>query len=110
MELRVYQINMARDKQRVKFQPLDEAVKQTGKIDAAIYDKVFDGELACKDLEEVFETLNSWSPPGYTGHSLYVSDVVKTAEGCFYCDLTDFKPVEFDASMPEDMQSAMDVY
>ena len=34
----------------------------------------------------------------HRGHSLSVSDVVKTEEGCFYCDRVGFKQIDFDES------------
>lgn len=79
-------------------------MQRTGEVDASLYQKVFDGELDCDDLEEAYEILNSEPPSGYTGHSLSVSDVVKTADGFFYCDSYEFKPIEFDESQSEDME------
>ena len=52
MDLQVFQIDMSRDTQRVKFMPLETAMQRTGEVDASIYQKVFDGELDCDDLEE----------------------------------------------------------
>lgn len=104
MDLQVFQIDMSRDTQRVKFMPLETAMQRTGEVDASLYQKVFDGELDCDDLEEAYEILNSEPPSGYTGHSLSVSDVVKTADGFFYCDSYEFKPIEFDESQSEDME------
>ena len=103
MDLQVFQIDMSRDTQRVKFMPLETAMQRTGEVDASIYQKVFDGELDCDDLEEAYEILNS-EPPSYTGHSLSVSDVIKTTDGFFYCDSYEFKPIEFDESQSKGME------
>lgn len=65
MDLQVFQIDMSRDTQRVKFMPLETAMQRTGEVDASIYQKVFDGELDCDDLEEAYEILNSEPPPSY---------------------------------------------
>ena len=101
MNLQVFQIDMSRDTQRVKFMPLETAMQRTGEVDASLYQKVFDGELDCDDLEEAYEILNSEPPPSY---SLSVSDVVKTEDGFFYCDFYEFKPIEFDESQSKGME------
>lgn len=42
--------------------------------------------------------------PAIPGHSLSVSDVVKTEDGFFYCDFYEFKPIEFDESQSKGME------
>ena len=65
-------------------------------MDATLYDEVFSGDVACKNTEDVYALFNTDIPPLHRGHSLSVSDVVKTEEGCFYCDRVGFKQINFD--------------
>lgn len=37
MDLQVFQIDMSRDTQRVKFMPLETAMQRTGEVDASLY-------------------------------------------------------------------------
>ena len=66
-------------------------------IPAEVYRKVFDGDLAVKDPEQVFVMFNTAHPEGYSGRSMSVSDVVEFAEeGSFYfCDIFGFDRVQF---------------
>ena len=48
MQIKIYQINTERDNDRAKFQGLFEAEKT--KINPEIYDRVFTGDVECKDL------------------------------------------------------------
>lgn len=80
MKIRIYQINMSRDKDGVAFENLDqlEMFYDAREIhDSSIYDKVFEGEVKCGNLEEVYEKFNLDHPEGYKGRSLSVSDVVE---------------------------------
>lgn len=78
MQIRIFQINSDRDKERLKFSGTDELKKLHGNadIDPALYDEVFRGDLDCADPEEVFDIFNRESHPLFRGHSLSVSDVV----------------------------------
>ncbi len=95
MKVTVYQIKLGHE---YKFCGYDEIVKaQNGRteIDASIYEEVYSGELDCENLEDVFYLLNHTHPDGYKGHSLSVSDVIKTDEGFFFCDKCGFKEIQF---------------
>ena len=93
MKIKIYQINMDRDNGNYSFTNYENTIRRTGGgIRSSIYDCVFDGEVACKGLEEVYEKFNIDSPPGFKGHSLSVSDIVEIAEsdsvekGYYFCD------------------------
>lgn len=66
-------------------------------IPAALYRKVFDGDLAVNNPEQVFVMFNTAHPDGYTGRSMSVSDVVEFVDtGVFYfCDHCGFDRVQF---------------
>lgn len=98
MKVKIYQVNTQRDKNKVKFLGLDQIGKYRGteNVDATLYDEVFSGDVACKNTEDVYALFNTDIPPLHRGHSLSVSDVVKTEEGCFYCDRVGFKQINFD--------------
>ena len=55
MEIAIYQVNMGRDHNRVAFQSIDELERFQGssEIESEIYDKVFEGEVSCENLEDV---------------------------------------------------------
>ena len=93
MKIEIWQINLHRDTNAVAFFGLDIAQKinKTGKINFSIYDKVFDGDVDCEDLEEVYYMFNMEQPDDYHGRSLSVSDIVKIIdldgnEKLYYCD------------------------
>lgn len=79
MDITIYQINMGRDHNRIAFEGLDllKLYQGSDKIDSRIYDRVFEGEVDCKDLEDVYRKFNLEHPEGYKGRSLSVSDVVE---------------------------------
>ncbi len=112
MNIKIYQINLGRDEKRKAFFGLDDIERLCGsrEIDSAIYDCVFDGEVECKGLEEVFGTFNLEHPEGYKGRSLSVSDIVEVPEGedvapgFYYCDNVGFKQVEFDPEKAEPLK------
>lgn len=105
MKIEVYQINHLRDLHRVKFQELESLERWQGfsSIESHIYDKVFEGEVPCSNLEGVYSLFNTSSPEGHAGHSLSVSDIVKVCynqpgleQGFYYCDSVGFKKVGFE--------------
>lgn len=113
MRIKVYQINGELDSQRLKFFGYKTALKDAGGIDPGIYRTVFDGDVDCSDLEEVFKLLNTECPVTYQGHSLSVSDVVEVCDkqsgnvdpGFYFCDTIGFKNLaEFDSSKTEPMR------
>ena len=79
MDIAIYQVNMGRDHNRVAFQSLDglERFQSSSEIESEIYDKVFEGEVSCENLEDVYRMFNIDHPKGYKGRSLSVSDVVE---------------------------------
>lgn len=96
MKIRIYQINLERDKDQKAFQPYDK----TDSIDSKIYDLVFDGALDCKSLEDIYYSFNMDHPAGYKGRSLSVSDVVERKEDgqvqFYFCDRIGFKEISFE--------------
>lgn len=108
MKIKIYQINMDRDKNHVKFTRHDllEKYQGTSEIDASLYDEVFSGEVECSDLESVYTAFNTQPQPLHRGHSLSVSDVVVAEDGAYFCDSVGFKQVDFDESQtqkPDDL-------
>lgn len=108
MNIKIYQINSDRDKNRVKFMGLKETVRFQNKaqINSDIYDRVFTGDVDCEDLEDVYRLFNTKGHPLHRGHSLSVSDIVVTDEGAFFCDRYGFKKIDFDesaAQAPDDL-------
>ena len=109
MNIRIYQVNMKRDTNNVAFMRYELLEKLQGSqaVNAKIYDKVFDGEVDCQTLEDVYQMFNLNHPEGYKDRSLSVSDVVEVMEDpmhphCFYfCDSVGFKPIDFE---PKDCQ------
>ena len=107
MEIKIYQINMDRDTNRIAFSGLEQLEKYQGssEIDSGIYDEVFSGEVTCAGLEDVFRVFNLEHPRGYTGRSLSVSDIVQVvsstdvAPGFYFCDSFGFQEVSFDLEM-----------
>lgn len=111
MEIAIYQINMERDHNRVAFQNLNNTERYQGsaKIESEIYDKVFEGEVNCENLEEVYEMFNVNHPRGYKGRSLSVSDVIELigADGestYHFCDSIGFEKVDFDPCLTTEMK------
>ena len=82
MEIKIYQINMERDKGMVAFESLEnlQAFHNITAIDSSIYDKVFEGNVDCAGLEDVFQMFNLDHPENYRGRSLSVSDVVEVVD------------------------------
>lgn len=103
MKIRIYQINMERDTNRVAFESLEllERYQGNSEIDSAIYDKVYECEGGFGSLEDVFRTFNLEHPADYTGRSMSVSDIVEVVEGdtvspgFYFCDSIGFKAVNF---------------
>lgn len=109
MNIKIYQINIKRDKNCVKFLHYDhlDSFQETKDINASIYDEVFSGDVDCSDLEAVFQKFNTEGHPLHRGHSLSVSDIVVTDDGAYYCDSVGFKKVEFDESQTQKPDNLM---
>lgn len=103
MKINIYQINQDRDTQRLKFMGLDAVRKvlRSAEPDCAAYDKVYSGNVKCRNLEDVFVLFQSGKPEGFQGHSLSVSDVVEVEDaasitpGFYFCDSIGFKEIPF---------------
>ena len=97
MKIKIFQINRERDPDFLKFKGLTDLHFRTGSPNPnpAIYDKVFDGCVDAKTLEDVFVLFNQdQRPENFAGHSLSISDVVVVEQsnscvvplGSYYCD------------------------
>ena len=106
-EFSIYQINRDRDSGNVCFLGMETLEKRqhTKEVNAAIYDRVYDGKLDCKSLEAIYEKFNIDHPDDYTGRSLSVSDVIEIREsdtfnpGFYFVDSIGFKAISFDKSL-----------
>lgn len=103
MKIRVYQINREKDKNRFIFCDYDYVVRKQGHahICRDLYDVVFEGDVDCRNLEDIYVLFNSSRAPEYHGHSMSVSDIVEVIseendvkQGVYYCDSIGFKEVE----------------
>lgn len=111
MHIKIYQINLERDNDRVAFLSHDSIARFQGdeNIHSEIYDQVFDGEVDCDTLEDVFEMFNIHHTADYQGRSLSVSDIVEVVEsetidsGFYFCDAFGFKSVEFQSEQAKPM-------
>ena len=94
MNIRIYQVNMKRDTNNVAFMGYELLEKLQGSqaVNAKIYDKVFDGEVDCQTLEDVYQMFNLNHPEGYKDRSLSVSDVVEVMED-YLSKQTVFTPI-----------------
>lgn len=111
MKIRIYQINMDRDYNRVAFESLDRLQQSQGfpGIDSEIYDRVFSGDVDCGSLEDVFRKFNVDHPEGYRGRSLSVSDIVEVIDDngkstFHFCDTIGFQPVAFEPDLTETLK------
>ena len=79
MDIKIYQINLSRDDDRVAFLGLSQLDKfqESSKVNSEIYDKVFEGAVEADTLEGVYQMFNCDCPEDFQGHSLSVSDVVE---------------------------------
>ena len=110
MKIDIYQINTGRDPKQLKFLCLDTArrILHSAEPDSAVYDKVYSGDVKCRNLEDVFTLFNSRRPEGFRGHSLSVSDVVEVEDaagitpGFYFCDSFGFKEIPFQPELAAD--------
>lgn len=111
MKINIYQINTGRDPKQLKFLCLDTArrILHSAEPDSAVYDKVYSGDVKCRNLEDVFTLFNSRRPEGFRGHSLSVSDVVEVEDaasitpGFYFCDSIGFKEIPFQPELANDV-------
>lgn len=110
MKIRVYQINKERDINRVCFLGYEdlERFQETTNIDSKIYDMVYESDVECNSLEDVFQLLNRNHPQGYYARSLAVSDIIEVISsdavipGFYFCDYIGFKQVEFEPNKTQE--------
>lgn len=106
-EFSIYQINMDRDSANVCFIGMEslEKIKGTKEVNAAAYDRVYDGKMDCISLENIYQKFNVDHPADYKGRSLSVSDVVEIREsdtlnpGFYFVDSIGFNLISFDKSL-----------
>lgn len=110
MNIAIYQIDPDRDENNVAFLNYEnlERFQGSAALRSEIYDKVFEGEVKCGTLEEVYQMFNIGQPDGYRGRSLSVSDVVEVVseeKSTFhFCDSIGFREVDFDPDMTEPLK------
>lgn len=102
MKIKIYQIDMEKDKHDVKFQGLEVTYRfqESQKINSEIYKRVFMGDVDCEGLEEVYQMFNLLGHRLHRGHSLSVSDIVEVEQDgnttYHFCDSVGFQEVEFE--------------
>lgn len=104
MNITIYQINSNRDVNNMLFLAYDRLEKFQGssEVDSKIYDKIYEKEISCNDLEDVFQMFNFNRPSDFKGHPLSASDIVEVtdsddiADGFYFCDSIGFQKVDFD--------------
>ena len=114
MKINIYQINRDRDTQQLKFMSLDAVRKvlRSAEPDCATYDRVYSGDVKCRNLEDVFILFQSDRPDNFRGHSLSVSDVVEVEDaasmtpGFYFCDSIGFKEIPFQPELVNDIVQA----
>lgn len=117
MDVKVYQINLDRDDEGLAFMSQDYLSRHQDDpmvIDSKIYDCVFDGDVECESLEDIFAMFNLDHPDGFKGRSMSVSDVVVCAldgkePAAYFCDTIGFKPVSFDMDAAKALKTEMTV-
>lgn len=120
MKIRIYQINMERDSDRVSFMALESLQKNQGaeQINSRIYDRIYEADVACCTLEDVYRMFNLEHPADFNGHSLSVSDIVEVMDeqteqavqpGFYFCDTVGFQRVEFDPTQAQVKETTMRV-
>ena len=107
MKIRIYQIDLDRDVKRVAFESLERLERYQGssEVNSSLYDMVYEKEVDCKGLEDVFRVFNLNHPKDYCARSLSVSDVVEVVEsnqdagspepGFYFCDSVGFEKIPF---------------
>lgn len=116
MEIKLYQVNMDRDENRVAYESLACLPRFQGSAEpkSELYDLVFEGKVETNWLDGVFNIFNTKHPVGYTGRSMSTSDVLEVVSsdsedikpGFYFCDSIGFKEVPFEpekAVIPDTM-------
>lgn len=111
MKINLYQVNIERDTEHRAFRDTKELEHFLGSSDikSEAYDKVFEGDVDCRTLEDVFRKFNLDRPDGYRGRSLSVSDIVEVKEspdvqkGFYFCNDIGFQKVIFAPDKAQDI-------
>lgn len=111
MDIKIYQINMDRDKDNLKFMGTDmlEHLGKSTVVDPSIYDEVLHAPLEVESPEDVYLIFNTEHHPLFRGHSLSVSDVVVMDGKKLFCDSVGFKEIAFDESLASKPDNLMRV-
>lgn len=103
MYIKLYQINLDRDVNRVAFEGMDYLNRFAGgNLDSSIYDLVYEGQVPDGvDPEGLYRATNTDSLIHMSiGRTMSVSDVLYTRDGKtgqhWFCDSISFRPVDFD--------------
>lgn len=112
MKICIYQINLDRDTNGVAFESFDryKDMMNSEHIESEIYDKVYEGDVDCGNLEDVYRMFNIDHPDGYKGRSLSVSDIVEVVESdsvepdMYYCDSVGFTACDFTPYLAETLK------
>lgn len=111
MYIKLYQINMSRDKARMCFESMECITAYGETVRPEIYDEVFKGDVDCANLETLYCKFNADDRPGADQfRSLSVSDVIAVcdpdtgAERYYFCDSIGFKEIPFDSSKAKPLQ------
>jgi len=98
VRIKVYQINLDRDTERIRLDPL----KPGQTVDSSIYDEVFDGLVHSGDLESIFSRFNGELMPAlHRGCSMSVGDIVEVGGTFHYVNPVGFEQIDFDASLTQ---------
>ena len=104
MKIKIYQINMDRDVNRICFMSWGWLRSHggyagwcdpRGVIGKEPYDMVWEGESDTDDLDRIFTRFNTQLPEDFHGRSLSCSDIVETPAGLFFCDSVGWVPVRW---------------
>ena len=102
-KVRVWQLKPDVDV-RMRFVPYEVLLQNFGPPEIENYNRVFDGTVETNDLESLFEKFNTDFPPGYTGYSLSMSDILELYDDqgreFYYVDVVGFRQVEFASQQP----------
>jgi len=83
----------------MKFIGYDEMTRRFGEPSPENYTPAYDGQIETNDLESIWTKFNTRHTPGYTGHSLSMSDVIElydhTGSEFHYVDRFGFKQISF---------------
>ena len=85
----------------MKFISYEEMTRQFGEPSPESYELAYEGQIESNDLDEIWGIFNERLPPGFTGHSLSMSDVVElydqTGSEFHYVDRAGYRQISFDS-------------